>query len=189
MSQNDKEAGFVSHLAELRKRLINSFIFLIIFFVGCYFFAEHLYGFLVEPYAKVVKDGTTSRRLIFTALHETFITYLKVAFFAAIFLGSPFLLIQIYKFIAPGLYKNEKKALLPYLICTPILFLIGAFNFLVVFVVERWQTAKFYRMPPNFGIQISLCAAHDLCDIGIMMFFSMGVWFYSNQQIFANQGS
>ena len=63
--------------------------------------------------------------LIFTALHETFITYLKVAFFVAIFLGSPIILIQIWKFVAPGLYKNEKKALLPYLIATPILFLLG----------------------------------------------------------------
>ena len=72
-----------------------------------------------------MKEDDISRRLIFTALHETFITYIKVAFLAAIFLGSPILLIQIYKFIAPGLYKNEKKALLPYLISTPLLFLFG----------------------------------------------------------------
>ena len=78
---------------------------------------------MVEPYANAVKDDEISRRLIFTALHETFITYIKVAFFAAIFLGSPVLLIQIYKFIAPGLYKNEKKAILPYLVSTPILFI------------------------------------------------------------------
>jgi len=94
-------------------------------FVISYTFADVIYSFLVNPYAEAVKDDSTSRRLIFTALHETFITYLKVAFFAAIFLGSPILLIQIYKFIAPGLYKNEKKALLPYLISTPILFLFG----------------------------------------------------------------
>ena len=62
MTNEDKETGFISHLAELRKRLINSFIFLIIFFIGCYFFAEHLYGFLVEPYAKAVKDDSTDRR-------------------------------------------------------------------------------------------------------------------------------
>ena len=68
MSQNDKEGGFVSHLAELRKRLIHSFIFLIVFFVGCYFFAEHLYGFLVDPFAQAVKDDGTDRRLIFLSL-------------------------------------------------------------------------------------------------------------------------
>ena len=96
-----------------------------------YTFAEYIYSFLVKPYAEAVKDDPISRRLIFTALHETFITYLKVAFFAAIFFGSPFLLIQIYKFIAPGLYKNEKKALLPYLICTPILFLLEECWFII----------------------------------------------------------
>ena len=79
MYKDDKEGGFISHLTELRKRLINSFIFLIIFFIGCYFFAEHLYGFLVEPYAKAVKDDGINRRLIFTALQETFLTYLKVS--------------------------------------------------------------------------------------------------------------
>ena len=80
MSHDENESGFVSHLAELRKRLIHSFIFLIIFFIGCYFFAEHIYGFLVDPFAKAVKDDGSSRRLIFTALQETFLTYLKVSF-------------------------------------------------------------------------------------------------------------
>ena len=117
--------SFTSHFVELRSRLLKSIIFIFVVFVASYIFAEHIYNFLVEPYANAVKDDPTSRRLIFTALHETFITYLKVAFFAAIFLGSPILIIQIYKFIAPGLYKNEKKALLPYLIFTPILFLFG----------------------------------------------------------------
>ena len=84
----DKETGFISHLAELRKRLIHSIICLTILFVFCYFFSEYIYGFLVSPYAEAVKDDSLSRRLIFTALHETFITYLKVAFFAAIFCGE-----------------------------------------------------------------------------------------------------
>ena len=122
MAENN---SFASHFIELRSRLLNSLIFIFIVFIISYLFAEQIYNFLVEPYANAVKDDETSRRLIFTALHETFITYIKVAFFAAIFLGSPVLLIQIYKFIAPGLYKNEKKAILPYLVSTPILFLLG----------------------------------------------------------------
>ena len=80
MHSDDQENGFISHLAELRKRLIHSFFFLIIFFLCCYIFAEHLYGFLVEPFAKAVKDDGADRRLIFTALQETFLTYLKVSF-------------------------------------------------------------------------------------------------------------
>ena len=101
--------SFSSHFVELRSRLIKSLLFIFIAFILSYIFAEQIYNFLVEPYANAVKDGDNSRRLIFTALHETFITYIKVAFFSAIFLGSPILIIQIYKFIAPGLYKNEKK--------------------------------------------------------------------------------
>ena len=119
------QTSFVGHLTELRSRLVKSIIYLFIFFVICYFFAENIYGFLVEPYAEAVKDDEVNRRLIFTALQETFITYLKVAFFAAMFISSPIILTQIWKFIAPGLYKNEKRALLPYLIATPTLFLLG----------------------------------------------------------------
>ena len=121
----DKETGFISHLAELRKRLIHSLIFLSVLFVICYFFSEYIYGFLVNPYAEAVRDDGIERRLIFTALQETFLTYLKVSFFAAFFITSPFILIQIWKFIAPGLYTHEKKAIMPYLIITPILFLLG----------------------------------------------------------------
>ena len=73
--------SFTSHFVELRSRLLNSLIFIFAAFIVSYIFAEHIYNFLVEPYANAVKDGTTSRRLIFTALHETFITYIKVAFF------------------------------------------------------------------------------------------------------------
>lgn len=123
--EKTNQTSFVGHLTELRSRLVKSIICLFFFFVICYFFAENIYGFLVEPYAEAVKDDEVNRRLIFTALHETFITYLKVAFFAAMFISSPIILIQIWKFIAPGLYKNEKRALLPYLIATPTLFLLG----------------------------------------------------------------
>ena len=123
--ENEKKSSFVEHLTELRSRLIRSVIYLFIFFIICYFFAEEIYSFLVTPYAEAVKDDSANRRMIFTALHETFITYLKVAFFAAMFVSSPIILTQIWKFVAPGLYKNEKRALLPYLIATPTLFLFG----------------------------------------------------------------
>ena len=146
MSDNN---SFTSHFIELRSRLIKSIIFIFIVFVISYTFAEHIYSFLVNPYAEAVKDDQTQRRLIFTALHETFITYLKVAFFAAIFLGSPVLLIQIYKFIAPGLYKNEKKALLPYLIFTPILFLFGG---MLVYYLVMPLAIKFFLSFETMGL-------------------------------------
>ncbi len=123
--KNEDSAGFIGHLTELRSRLIKSFLFLIVTFIVCYFFSEQIYRFLVKPYADVVQANNLDRRLIFTALHEAFLTYLKVAFFASFFLTSPIILSQLWKFVAPGLYKNEKKALLPYLIATPILFILG----------------------------------------------------------------
>ena len=136
-----KETSFIDHLTELRSRLVISFLFFFIFFVISYIFAENIYNFLVYPYADAVKDDGLDRRLIFTALHETFITYLKLAFFTAIFIGSPILLTQIWKFIAPGLYKNEKKALLPYLIATPTLFLLGG---LLVYYLVMPLAIKFF---------------------------------------------
>ena len=136
-----KQSTFVEHLTELRSRLVKSIIYLFIFFIVSYFFSENIYAFLVQPYADAVKDDDTNRRLIFTALHETFITYLKVAFFASIFVTSPFILIQIWKFVAPGLYKNEKKALLPYLIATPTLFLLGG---LLVYYLVMPLAIKFF---------------------------------------------
>ena len=123
--EKNKQTSFVGHLTELRSRLIKSIIYLSIFFIISYIFSENIYNFLVSPYAEAVKNDDVSRRMIFTALHETFIVYLKVAFFASLFISSPLILIQIWKFVAPGLYKNEKKALLPYLVATPLLFLLG----------------------------------------------------------------
>ena len=142
MSENKTDQNsFVSHLVELRSRLIKALIFIFVIFVFGYIFAENIYNFLVDPYAKAVKNDGYDRRLIFTALHETFITYLKVAFFAAFFLGSPIILTQLWKFIAPGLYQNEKKALLPYLIATPILFLLGG---LLVYYLVMPLAIKFF---------------------------------------------
>ncbi len=139
--KKNKESSFVDHLTELRSRLLKSIIYIFIFFVISYTFAENIYSFLVQPYADAVKGDELNRRLIFTALHETFITYLKVAFFAAVFVGSPILLTQVWKFIAPGLYKNEKKALLPYLVATPTLFLLGG---MLVYYLVMPLAIKFF---------------------------------------------
>jgi sec-independent protein translocase protein TatC len=142
MNDETKSQGsFVEHFTELRSRLVKSIIYLFIFFIICYFFAENIYRFLVEPYADAVRGDDLNRRLIFTALHETFITYLKVAFFTSLFVTSPIILTQIWKFIAPGLYKNEKKALLPYLIATPTLFLMGG---LLVYYLVMPLAIKFF---------------------------------------------
>ena len=176
MAENN---SFTSHFVELRSRLLNSLIFIFIVFIISYIFAEHIYGFLVEPYANAVKNDQTPRRLIFTALHETFITYIKVAFFAAIFLGSPVLLIQIYKFIAPGLYKNEKKAILPYLVSTPILFLLGG---LLVYYLVMPLAIKFFLSFETIGSQSNLpiqleAKVSEYLSLIMRLIFAFGISF------------
>ena len=171
--------SFTSHFVELRSRLLNSLIFILIAFITSYFFAEQIYNFLVEPYAEAVKDDKNSRRLIFTALHETFITYIKVAFFSAIFFGSPVLLIQIYKFIAPGLYKNEKQAILPYLISTPILFLLGA---LLVYYLVMPLAIKFFLSFETLGTSSSLpiqleAKVNEYLSLIMRLIFAFGISF------------
>ena len=174
-----KPNSFTSHFVELRSRLLTSIVFILVIFIISYIFAEHIYNFLVEPYANAVKNDEISRRLIFTALHETFITYLKVAFFAAIFLGSPVLLIQIYKFIAPGLYQNEKKALLPYLIFTPILFIFGG---LLVYYLIMPLAIKFFLSFESIGTNTSLpiqleAKVNEYLSLIMRLIFAFGISF------------
>ena len=174
-----KQTSFIGHLTELRSRLVKSFIYLFIFFVICYFFAENIYAFLVEPYAEAVKDDEINRRLIFTALHETFITYLKVAFFAAMFISSPIILTQIWKFVAPGLYKNEKKALLPYLIATPTLFLLGG---MLVYYLVMPLAIKFFlsfetsAQISNLPIQLE-AKVNEYLSLIMKLIFAFGISF------------
>ena len=122
---NENKLPLLVHLVELRSRLIKTMIMITLLFVIFYLFADNIYNFLVQPYANAV-EGEEGRRLIFTALHETFFTYIRVALFAALFISLPFLLIQLWIFVAPGLYKNEKNVVVPYLLATPILFILGS---------------------------------------------------------------
>jgi len=179
MTKSENENGFIGHLSELRKRLIYSFFFLILFFIVCYFFAENLYGFLVEPYSKAVKNDQIERRLIFTALQETFLTYLKVSFFAAFFITCPFILIQVWKFIAPGLYKHEKIAILPYLILTPVLFLLGG---MLVYYLVMPLAIKFFLSFESSGAVTNLpiqleAKVNEYLSLIMKLIFAFGLSF------------
>jgi sec-independent protein translocase protein TatC len=179
MTKNDKEGGFISHITELRTRLIHSFIFLFIFFIFCYFFAEYLYGFLVEPYSQAVKNDSIERRLIFTALQETFLTYLKVAFFASFFITSPFILIQIWKFIAPGLYDHEKIAIMPYLVITPILFFLGGalvYYLIMPLAIKFFLSFESTGLVTNLPIQLEAKVSEYLSLI-MKLIFAFGLSF------------
>ncbi len=119
------EAPLIEHLIELRKRLVIALAVIAVLFVGCFFVADKLFEFLLGPYARAA-GGIDSVRLIYTAPQEFFFTKLSVAMFAAIFFSFPVIATQLYAFVAPGLYKKERGAFLPYLIATPVLFVIGA---------------------------------------------------------------
>ena len=179
MTKNDKEGGFISHITELRSRLIHSFIFLFVFFIFCYFFAEYLYGFLVEPYAQAVKNDSIPRRLIFTALQETFLTYLRVAFFASFFVTSPFILIQIWKFIAPGLYDHEKIAIMPYLVITPILFFLGGalvYYLIMPLAIKFFLSFESTGLATNLPIQLE-AKVNEYLSLVMKLIFAFGLSF------------
>lgn len=121
--EDEKRMPLLEHLIELRMRLIYALGgFMVCFFIAFYF-ADAIFGFLVEPLA--AQMDRANARMIYTALHEAFFTYVKVAFFAAAFVSFPLISVQIWLFVAPGLYKHEKGAFLPFLIATPVLFFAG----------------------------------------------------------------
>jgi len=179
MEKNNIGGSFVGHLSELRSRLIKSFIFLLLLFIISYIFSTEIYRFLVQPYADVVLEKNLDRRLIFTALHEAFLTYLKVAFFAAFFISSPFFLIQLWKFIAPGLYKNEKQALLPYLVATPILFILGGFivyYLIMPLAIKFFLTFEAVAEPGAIAIQLE-AKVNEYLSLIMRLIFAFGISF------------
>jgi len=124
---DDKPMSLIEHLMELRQRLLWSVGTFILMFIVCYYFSTEIYGFLARPLANILMEqGGADRRMIFTALYEAFFTYLKVAFFGAVFFSFPMWATQLWLFIAPGLYRSEKKTIMPFLLASPVLFVSGA---------------------------------------------------------------
>lgn len=141
-----EEAPLLDHLIELRTRLLRCILVLGAVFLVCLYFADDIFGFLVQPLIKAFPPG--QGRLIYTKLYEAFFVNIKVALFASFFVTFPYLANQIWAFVAPGLYAKEKRAFLPFLIATPVLFTAGAalayyivmptaFHFFLGFQVDR----------------------------------------------------
>jgi sec-independent protein translocase protein TatC len=125
------KAPLLDHLIELRSRLIKAVIAFAIAFIFCFAFAKQIYNILVWPFVWVA--GVENSKFIYTALLEYFLTQLKIAMFGAAFIAFPVIATQIYMFVAPGLYRNERQAFVPYLVATPIFFFLG--SMVVYFVV------------------------------------------------------
>ncbi len=179
---DDREMPLLDHLIELRNRLAYSTIAIIVGFLACYVFADDIYAFLVRPLARIYESmGYTDRRMIYTGLTEAFFTYIKVAFWAGTFLAFPFVAIQIWMFIAPGLYRNEKEAFLPFLAATPVLFFAGgAFVYYIIFPLA-WRFFLSFETPVAPGpeaLPIQLEArVGEYLDLVMKLIFAFGLAF------------
>ena len=176
---DDKPMPLLEHLIELRRRLIWSMAaFLIAFFV-CYYFSKQIYVFLAQPLADILLAKGGDRHMIFTALYEAFFTYLKVAMFGALFVSFPVISMQIWMFVAPGLYRSEKRAMLPFLIATPILFFLGgalAYYFVFPFA---WRFFLSFEIPEGTGgLPVQLDAkVGEYLDLVMKLIFAFGITF------------
>jgi sec-independent protein translocase protein TatC len=167
----------LAHLLELRRRLIWSLAALLLGFAVCYYFAPQIYEFLVRPLAEVTAGE--QRRLIYTGLTEAFITYIKLAFWAGAMLVFPVIATQVWLFVAPGLYANERRAFLPFLIATPIMFTLGAaLAYYFVFPLA-WHFFLSFETPGSTGgLPIQLEArVSEYLSLAMTIIFAFGLTF------------
>ena len=166
------------HLIELRKRLIWVFLTMAVGAAACFVFVENIYGFLVQPLSDAMGEGATNR-LIYTGLTEAFFTYMKVAFFAGVFLTFPILLAQIWLFVAPALYKQEKYAFLPFLIATPLLFFAGGAVVYYGIIPMAWPFfLSFQSSGAETALPIQLEArVSEYLDLIMTLIFAFGLCF------------
>lgn len=164
------EAPLLDHLIELRKRMIRSLLVIFGLLIACFFFAGTIFDVLVQPYREAVAPAPVE--LIYTAPQEFFFTQLSLAFFGALFLGFPYLATEVYGFVAPGLYKKERKAFIPYLVATPVFFVLGAA--MVYFAVlplamrffhamETTEITMLVKVSEYLGLAMTLIIAFGIC--------------------------
>jgi len=179
---DDKPQPLIEHLMELRTRLIWSLAAFFVAFVACFAFAKHLFNYLVYPYKWAVLWAgldISKSELIYTAPQEFFFTQVKVAMFGALVIAFPIIAAQIYKFVAPGLYKNERAAFLPFLIASPILFLMGAALVYFFFTpMVMWFFLKMQQAPADGQVAISLMPkVSEYLSLIMTLVFSFGLVF------------
>jgi len=176
---DESKMPLLSHIIELRNRLIYAVAALFVAFIGCYLLADHIFAFLVRPLADAM-EGQEGRRLIYTALHEAFFTYVKVAFWAAVFISFPVIAGQLWMFIAPGLYKNEKRAFLPFLVATPILFFAGGALLYYLVIPLAWRFFLGFETPSmgpgTLPIQLE-AKVNEYLSLVMRLIFAFGLAF------------
>ncbi len=179
--EDELEAGrmpLLDHLTELRNRLLWSIVAIAIAFVVAYQFKVQIYRFLAQPLANIFA-GEQGRKMIATGLTEIFFTYIKVSFWAALCLSFPVVAIQVWKFVAPGLYKNERRAFFPYLVATPALFLMGAALAYYVVIPFAFHFFVSFEAPSvNGSLPIEIEAkVNEYLSLVMTLLFAFGVAF------------
>lgn len=176
MKRKTKKYSFIEHLEELKKRLIYVILIFFISFIIAYYYASEIYDFLLKPLAS--NWHSLDKKMIYTNLAEFFFSYLKLSYYSALFITIPFLFCQIYLFVAPGLYKKEKKSILPFLIISPILFFFGA-AFVYYFIFPfAWQFFLSFEQNSLNNLPVKLEAkVSEYISLTINMIIAFGVAF------------
>ncbi|MAS44691.1 MAG: twin-arginine translocase subunit TatC [Rhodobacteraceae bacterium] len=187
MSETEDEmdaskAPLIEHLTELRTRLIHSLIGLGVTMVICFIFAKQIFDILTGPLHNALVDRGMEPRLIYTALQEKFFTDLRIAMFGGVFLAFPIIAMQVWKFVAPGLYKNEQNAFWPFLVATPLLFILG--SCLVYFFVAPMAFGFFLDYGTTTGIDDGVATSteflgkvREYLDIMMTFLLAFGICF------------
>ncbi len=170
-----KPMNFFDHIKELRQKLMYSIIFFIFAFIVSFYFSQTIFEFLAKPLTSILGEGSG---LIYTALQEAFLTNVKVAFFTAAFISFPFLSIQVWSFVAPGLLKKEKQISLPTLIAIPFLFILGAAVVYYVISPIAWKFFLSFQTSHADGINITLQAKmNEYLSLMMTFIFAFGIAF------------
>ena len=178
-AEDDKKMPLLDHLVELRRRLLYSAGGLLVTFVICFFFAQHIFNFLAQPLADIMLRLDPHRHFIYTDLTEVFFTQVKVAFFGAACLTFPIFATQIWIFVAPGLYKHERAAFLPFLVATPVLFAIGASVLYYVMLPVAWRFFLGFQQtggPETMAIELD-AKVSDYISLVMKLIFAFGLCF------------
>lgn len=175
---NENYQPLLTHMTELRNRLLWAVGFLIVGTFISYQFVRDIYGFLVQPLADAMGEGG-SQRLIYTDLTEAFFTYLKVAMFAGGFLTFPFLILQVWLFVAPGLYPKEKKSIFPFLIASPLLFILGGLVVYYGVLPMAWKFFLSFQSSADETVLPVMLEAKvgDYLNLVMVLIFAFGICF------------
>ena len=190
----EEKMPFSSHLEELRTRIIRIIIAAAIGFGGCWYFKEWLFQIITRPLARVLPPNSF---MIYTSLPEAFFNYMKISFYASLFLTSPYILYQLWKFISPGLYKTEKKYMLPFVISSTILFICGilfgyylalppAFGFFVEFSSDFLKPMLSLREYLSFSLKLLLAFGLSF-ELPVVIFFLAKIGVVNSKMLSRNR--